>query len=256
MTPVTARVYLEESFSIVFGLSEVSETGHFVARQEELDIMHKTLSGGSCRRAVTLHGLGGIGKTQLAIAYAKAHRSDYTAILWLNIKDEISVKQSYSRIAQQILREHASANQFGTITGKSKLDEIITAVKRWLEHAKNTQWLMIFDNYDNPKVPGNADLNVVDIKGFLPEAYHGSIIITTRSAKVNIGQRIPITKLKDVCDSLQILSNASCREGIMDGQLHCFISKATLIFFRPCCNRACKRIRWTSFSFKYSRGLS
>ena len=65
MTSVTARVNLEESFSIVFSLSEVSETGNFVARQEELDAMHKTLSENAGRRVVTLHGLGGIGKTQL-----------------------------------------------------------------------------------------------------------------------------------------------------------------------------------------------
>ena len=76
---------------------------------------------------------------------------------------------------------------------------------------------MIFDNYDSPKVPGKADPNVIDIKQFLPDAYHGSIIITTRSAKVNIGQRKQVSKLKDVRDSLQILSDSSCREGVMDG---------------------------------------
>ena len=217
MTPVTARVKPEESFSIVFSLSEVSETSHFLARQEELDAMHQILSDGSGRQAVTLHGLGGIGKTQLAIAYAKAHRNDYSAILWLNIKDEISVKQSYSRIAKRILREHPLISQFSMITNDSKLDEVMAAVKRWLEHVQNTQWLMIFDNYDSPKVPGKADPNMIDIKQFFPEAYHGSIIITTRSAKVNIGQRVRVSKLKDVRDSLQILSNASCREGIMNG---------------------------------------
>jgi hypothetical protein len=64
----------------------------------------------------------------------------------------------------------------------------VAAVKRWLEHAKNTQWLMVFDNYDNPKVPGNADPGAVDIRQFLPEAHHGSVIVTTRSLKVSIGR--------------------------------------------------------------------
>jgi predicted ATPase len=62
--------------------------------------MHQALNEGIGRRAVTLHGLGEIGKTQLAIAYSKAHRDDYSAIFWLNIKDEVSVKQSYSRLAK------------------------------------------------------------------------------------------------------------------------------------------------------------
>jgi ATP/maltotriose-dependent transcriptional regulator MalT len=223
MTLSSARISSNESFSVVFSLSEVSETEHFVARQEELNAMHKALSEGSGRRAVTLHGLGGIGKTQMAIAYAKAHRGDYSAVFWLNIKDEDSVKQSYSRIARRILQEHPSASRLSAITDDSKLDEIVAAVKRWLEHAKNTQWLMVFDNYDNPKVPGNANPGVVDIRQFLPEAHHGSVIVTTRSSKVSIGHRMKVGKLEDVRDSLQILSDGSHREGVMDGELFEFL---------------------------------
>src|ERR1700712_3639329 len=76
----TASNNSAESFSIVFSLFEVSETHHFVARQEELAAIHRTLSGGTGRRAVVLHGLGGIGKTQLAVAYVKTHQTDYSAI--------------------------------------------------------------------------------------------------------------------------------------------------------------------------------
>jgi len=52
-----------EDFSIAFSLSNVSKIEHFVAREEELAEMHKTLSGNSSRRTIVLHGLGGIGKT-------------------------------------------------------------------------------------------------------------------------------------------------------------------------------------------------
>ncbi len=85
--------------------------------------MHKTLGSGTGRRAITLHGLGGIGKTQLAIAYAKAHVSDYSAVLWLNIKDEDSVKQSFARNARRILREYPSTSQLVSITDESQLDD-------------------------------------------------------------------------------------------------------------------------------------
>jgi ATP/maltotriose-dependent transcriptional regulator MalT len=177
--------------------------------------MHKMLNEGN-RQAVTLHGLGGIGKTQLAIAYAKAHRDDYSAIFWLNIKDEVSVKQSYSWIATRILQEHPSASQLSAIRDDSQLHDLVAAVKRWLEHAKNMRWLMVFDNYDNPKVPGNAMPNAIDIQQFLPKVYHGSIIVTTRSSKVNVGKRMQVGKLEDVRDSLQILSDASRREDVMN----------------------------------------
>jgi hypothetical protein len=181
--------------------------------------MHKVLIGRTGRQAVTLHGLGGIGKTQLAITYTKIHRHDYLAIFWLNIKDEVSVKQSYSRLAQRILQDCPSASQLGVFTDDKKQDEVMAAVKRWLEHAKNTQWLMVFDNYDNPKVSGNADPGAVDIQHFLPKAHHGSVIVTTRSSKVSIGHRMKVGKLEDVRDSLQILSNESHREGVTDGKL-------------------------------------
>lgn len=95
---------------------------------------------------------------------------------------------------------------------------MVAAVKRWLEYAKNTQWLVVFDNYDNPKVPGNADPGAVDSRQFLPEAHHGSAIGTTRSPKVSMGSRVKVGKLEDVRDSLQILSDASHCEGVMDGE--------------------------------------
>ncbi|KAI3326685.1 heterokaryon incompatibility protein-domain-containing protein [Xylariaceae sp. AK1471] len=59
-------------FSITFSLSEVPEIQHFVAREGELAEMRRTLSSDGSRRVVVLHGLGGIGKTQLAITYAKS----------------------------------------------------------------------------------------------------------------------------------------------------------------------------------------
>jgi hypothetical protein len=54
-----------KDFSVAFSLSDVSEIERFVAREEELAEMHKTLSGDGSRRTIVLHGLGGIGKTPL-----------------------------------------------------------------------------------------------------------------------------------------------------------------------------------------------
>src|SRR5271170_7738318 len=89
-----------EDFSVSFSLSDVSETEHFVARETELMEIHRTLSGDGSRRIAVLHGLGGIGKTQLSVAYAKQYRDSYSAIFWLNIKDEDSLKQSFANSAK------------------------------------------------------------------------------------------------------------------------------------------------------------
>ncbi|KAI9780438.1 MAG: hypothetical protein M1839_006712 [Geoglossum umbratile] len=202
-----------EDFSVAFSLSNVPEIEHFVAREEELAEMHRTLSGNGSRCTVVLQGLGGIGKTQLAVAYATRHKDNYSAIFWLNIKDEDSLKQSFSNLARQILREHPSASRLSSVDIKSNFDEVVDAVKAWLSLPDNTRWLMIYDNYDNP---GNTDATALDIRKFLPESYQGSIIITTRSSQVKIGHPIRIRKLKDVGDSLKILSNASKREGLIN----------------------------------------
>ena len=65
--------------------------------------MHRTLDNNGSRGTVVLHGLGGIGKTQLTAAYAKRYKDNYSAIFWLNTKDEYSLKQSFAKVARQIL---------------------------------------------------------------------------------------------------------------------------------------------------------
>jgi hypothetical protein len=103
--------------------------------------------------------------------YAKRHRADYSAIFWLNSKDEDSLKQSFASVARRILQEHASLSWLSAVDEKGDLDEVVVAVKRWLSLPKNTRWLIVYDNYNNPKLPGNADRTAVDIRRFLPEAH-------------------------------------------------------------------------------------
>ncbi|KAF2434644.1 kinesin light chain 1, partial [Tothia fuscella] len=205
-----------EDFSVAFSLSTISGIEYFVAREKELAEIHDALSSDGGRRTVVLHGLGGIGKTQLTVEYAKRHKYNYSAIFWLNIKDEDSVKQSFTNIAKQILREHPQISQLGGVDAKENLDELIDAVKAWLSLPNNSRWLMIYDNYDNPKLATTTDTAAVDIRRFLPEAYQGSVVITTRSAQVKVGHRIQVAKMKQLRDSLEILSNTSGREGLIN----------------------------------------
>ncbi|RYP56571.1 hypothetical protein DL771_011750 [Monosporascus sp. 5C6A] len=207
-----------KDFSVTFSLSGVPEIEHFVAREQELAEMRETLNSDGSRRVVVLHGLGGIGKTQLAIAYAKRHKDSYSAVFWLNIKDENSLKHSFSMVAKRILREHPSASRLSSVDTEN-LDEVIDAVKAWLSLPNNTRWLLIYDNYDNPKLPSNKDPAALDIDDFLPESYQGSVIITTRSSQVKIGHPIRIRKMENVLDSIEILSNASNRQGLIHAEL-------------------------------------
>ncbi|KAI0002828.1 hypothetical protein F4779DRAFT_602714 [Xylariaceae sp. FL0662B] len=198
-----------DDFSVNFSLSDAPELEHFVAREEELTEIEKALSSDGSRRVAVLHGLGGIGKTQLAIAYAKRHKDNYSAMFWVNIKDKNSLKQSFARLARQILREHPSTSQLNSVDLEGEHNQVIDAVRAWLSLRNNTRWLLIFDNYDNPAA--------LDIREFLPDSYQGSVIITTRSSQIGIsGHRIRIGRLTELGDSLEILSKRSGRQKLID----------------------------------------
>lgn len=206
-----------EQFAVRLNLASFPEATQFVAREKELSKMYELLQDRSSRSCVILHGLGGIGKTQLAITYARRHKEKYTAIFWLNANDEESLKLGFRDIAQQVLRHHPSTSILSNIKQETDLDQVVSGVIGWLDLPQNERWLIVYDNFDNPKAPGNPDYSAVDIRQFLPRSDHGSIIITTRSAQVRQGKRIHVQKLLDVKDGLEIISNMSGRKGIESG---------------------------------------
>jgi hypothetical protein len=136
----------------------------------------------------------------------------------LNANDQDSLKLSFRDVAQQVLKYHPSTSLLAGVD-LDDLNQVVYVVKAWLDLQKNTRWLMIYDNYDNPKTPSNLNLDrsAVDIRQFLPRSDQGSIIITTRSSQVSQGRRVHVKKLLDVKEGLEILSNTSGRKDIAEG---------------------------------------
>jgi hypothetical protein len=205
-----------EQFAVGLNLASFPEAAQFVAREKELSKMYELLHGYSNRTCVVLHGLGGIGKTQLAIEYIRRHKEKYTAIFWLNANAQDSLKLSFRDVAQQVLKYYPSTSLLAGVD-LDDLDQVVYTVKAWLDLQKNTCWLTIYDNYDNPKTLGNLDRSAVDIRQFFPCSDQGSIIITTRSSGVSQGRRVYVQKLLDVKEGLEILSNTSGRKDIAAG---------------------------------------
>jgi hypothetical protein len=205
-----------EQFAVGLNLASFPKTTQFVAREKELSKMHELLHGHSNRTSVVLHGLGGIGKTQLVITYTRRHKEKYTAIFWLNANNEDSLKLGFRDMALQISENHPSTSTLASLDLNGDLDPVVKVVIAWLDLRKNTRWLMIYDNYDNPRSAEITDSSTVDIRRFLPRSDHGSIIITTRWARVSQGQRIHVEKLSKLQEGLEILSNTSGRRGIDD----------------------------------------
>jgi hypothetical protein len=213
-----------ESFGVQFSVPKVSHVEHFVGRIGKLDKIYKELQHDGSRKTVVMHGLGGMGKTQLALAYAQRHRREYSAVFWVNSKSEDTLKQGYAAAADRIYREHPSLVHLKAVAEGSNLDEAAEAVTRWLSSAGNNRWLVIFDNYDTPKLPGHDEHGTFDIRPLFPHTDHGAILITMRSSQLQLGRPVAVRKLQNVEHGLETLSQTARRDGLSAGRQHLSIS--------------------------------
>ncbi|KAL5045966.1 hypothetical protein BDW71DRAFT_207950 [Aspergillus fruticulosus] len=213
----TAKAFLEywkpavreeaNKFHIPLDLTAVPAIEEFVGRENELRQLWDYLQPRTSqrRRVAVLHGLGGIGKTQLAIHFARTHRSDFTAILWLNAKDRSALILSLSSCLSQI--PGLSMNIAAT-NEEEEADQRALKALEWLALPDNMRWLIIFDNIDQYSFQEHDDCGY-DIYEFFPKADHGSIIITSRlQGLTELGKSFPVQKLM-YKDATQLLLQSS-----------------------------------------------
>jgi len=177
----------------------------FIGRKSELEQMKKILQPGGYsreRRRLVIGGMGGIGKTQLAIVYANRHPDDYSSVFWLNAATEATVKQSFRLMAQEIF----DVQELAVLDD----EQILIQTHRWLSDQRNKQWLLIFDNYDVP--------SLYKITKYYPSASHGSIIITTRLPDMIQGPSVKVQHFDRLEDSLQVLKTRSGRQNVESGE--------------------------------------
>ncbi|KAH0556873.1 hypothetical protein GP486_005337, partial [Trichoglossum hirsutum] len=111
------------------------------------------------QRSFALCGLGGSGKTQIALQFAFRNRSRYrSGVIFLNASSCAALDADFSRIFDLL--------ELGGACDK------VDSVKRWLSKEENSSWLLIFDNAD--------DLDSVKISKYFPATSWGHIIITSR----------------------------------------------------------------------------
>lgn len=205
------------------------------------DILMPTEKSHEQHRLV-LGGMGGIGKTQLAIAYAKRYNDLYDSIFWLNATSEVSLKASLQSMAECILE----ADEYEKLEQK----QIFLRVRQWLSQPQNTKWLLIFDNYDDP--------DIFDIQTYCPSVDHGTIILTTRLPDRVGGRQIQLQPFKDVGESLQVLETTSKRADVQDGNddLTQYLTSTLKYDYRSTSLPSCQKTRWASSRFGYCWVLS
>ncbi|KAL4745854.1 hypothetical protein BDW72DRAFT_186006 [Aspergillus terricola var. indicus] len=179
----------------------------FIGRSKELNQISEILQPLDIQeqQRLVLGGMGGIGKTQLAIAYARSCHQTYDSVFWLNAESEATLRDSFLLIAKQIFRVQQP--------DKLQAEAAVIHTCQWLSDTRNTRWLLIFDNYDDP--------NTFKIKKYFPFASHGVVLITTRQPNLVAGKKIQIRPIQDVEDSLMILHSRSKRESTRTGMVYC-----------------------------------
>ena len=208
----------QTEFQLVFSLIAAPDIDYFVGRASDLSSIESVLLPFTTpkRKIAVLHGLGGMGKSQLAIEFAKRHRSDYTAVFWLNAKTEDTLKRSFAASAGQLPKECFSQGLLDGPRNEETLGTILQQTKAWLGLPGNDRWLLIYDNVDNPKIPDNKRESAYDIGPYFPEAHQGSILVTTRWETLRIGHPIRVTKLSKNEESISLLirlAGEAIREG-------------------------------------------
>ncbi|KAH8722805.1 hypothetical protein GQ44DRAFT_657694 [Phaeosphaeriaceae sp. PMI808] len=145
-----------------------------------------------------LHGLGGIGKTQLAVEFMRQHHRQFSAVFWLDGRSADSVKRSIASCARRIPQGHISetCRAYATDGGTDNIDLIVREVMNWLARPDNRAWLLIFDNVDREYSEQGDDPDAFNIEHYLSGADHGSVLITTRLAKLEqLGESQPLGKV-------------------------------------------------------------
>jgi len=137
------------------------------------------------QKIFVLYGLGGIGKTQLAVEFTRRYHRKFSSVFWLNGSSEDSLKLSIARCAGRIPASQISdASRTYSMSSEGNIDEVVREVMGWLAQPDNTEWLVVFDNVDRDYSPHTADPLAYDVRQYFSGADHGSVLITTRLARL------------------------------------------------------------------------
>lgn len=145
-----------------------------IGRERTLERLHELLIAGAAdvtltagESAVTMHGLGGIGKTTVAIHYCHRYRSHYELIWWVNAESETTIAESSRSLLVAA----------GVEPDEQYLPQQVAAVLRSVEG----RWLAVFDNADSRQA----------FDAWNPGVDSGQILVTSRSS-VGWSNELPV----------------------------------------------------------------
>ena len=163
----------------------------FTGREELLRSLYEKLNrehSMALTQSWAISGLGGIGKTQIALEYAYQYRQNYSAVFWISAATRETLQAGIITIAELLqLPEKDEQDQ----------EKVLQAVKRWL--TTHQKWLLILDNVDDVAIAHNV----------VPPERPGHLLLTTRvQALGTLAQRIEVETMGIVEATLFLLRRA------------------------------------------------
>jgi tetratricopeptide (TPR) repeat protein len=125
--------------------------------------------------SVALVGLGGVGKTQVALELAYWARENHPehSIFWVPALSGATFEQAYAEIAKKLAIRKAADDE-----------DVKESVRRHLSSAAAGPWLLVVDNADDVEVGLGSSDDPGGLSQYLPESESGVVLYTTRSPDV------------------------------------------------------------------------
>ncbi len=163
----------------------------FTGRESMLEALYQrlpTAKATALTQPQAISGLGGIGKTQIAVEYAYRHRDEYHDVMWVNAATRETIIRSFLELAEMVqLPEQQEQDQ----------SKVVAAMQRWF--TEHDHWLLIFDNAD--------DLTLAE--EYLPASTKGHLLLTTRQQSLStLAESIDIDTMDHDEGTLLILRRA------------------------------------------------
>ncbi|MGH3799122.1 MAG: FxSxx-COOH system tetratricopeptide repeat protein, partial [Pseudonocardiaceae bacterium] len=130
----------------------------FVGRDATLAQLRERLRSGGTAVVQALHGMGGVGKTQLAIEYAHRYGRDYDVVWWISAEETGLIGEQYAALAGELNLRPPHADTASAVG----------ALRAYLR--SHSRWLVVLDNAESPG----------ELRGWLP-AGPGHTLITSRN---------------------------------------------------------------------------